>query len=385
MNTKTDSLLPPDWSPKEQGDRVMASLRDICLPKVKGAHDADFLIHHGKAYVVYMANDVQPGENPAWPFVYNALSIVDTVSGEVEHTATYAESEKVYQNETLPSGACFVPRIIGKDKHTLRIFFTSENPGERESQYWYLDFDIPSRQFDWNIYRAEIETSGGVFPMQPRHFYAQACDEGFTLPSTQHGLYLIDSFKRFDDRVYAVVNNFAVGQNAWAELNPELTRFTILGNFFQPAEERLTEAAVNRLPDGSWLAIVRQDRPQGVPPEHGGDFNYMFSRSQDGRAWSTAGYCPEWVPNGGSSKPVFECFDGVYYLGWQEATRINNVSRSVFNIEVSRDGCHWERKYRFESDQSFQYPVLRQDEDTRAIYLVLTQGRKERIVFGRLE
>jgi hypothetical protein len=55
---------------------------------------------------------------------------------------------------------------------------------------------------------------------------------------------------------------------------------------------------------------------------------------------------------------------------------------------VSSDGRTWERKYRFETDRSFQYPVLR--EYGGRIYLTVTQGdlspsRKERILFGVLE
>jgi len=39
-------------------------------PEVKGAHDAEFVIVDGKAYILGMANDVQPSENPEWPFIY---------------------------------------------------------------------------------------------------------------------------------------------------------------------------------------------------------------------------------------------------------------------------------------------------------------------------
>jgi hypothetical protein len=60
----------------------------------------------------------------------------------------------------------------------------------------------------------------------------------------------------------------------------------------------------------------------------------------------------------------------------------------VFNLDVSRDGVHWERKYRFETDRSFQYPTFREHDG--AIYLTVTQGDpgvggKARIMFGRLE
>ena len=143
-------------------------------------------------------------------------------------------------------------------------------------------------------------------------------------------------------------------------------------------EPALTEPAVNRLPDGTWLAICRQEN---------GDHNYWFCESQDGRTWTTGGE-KAFVKQGAGSKPTFDKFNGTYFLGWQELTRIDGVSRSVFNVDVSKDGLNWERKYRFESTKSFQYPTF--VEDRGAIWLVVTQGdsdpsRKERIMFGRLE
>lgn len=364
--------------PKQAGDRVLASLTNVCLPTVKGAHDSDFLIIDGKAYIVYMANDVQSGEDPHWPFVYNALSIVDVVTGRVEQTVTFAASEKVYDNGSLPAGACFVPRIIRKGERTLRVFFASENPGARQSQTWYIDYDLHRGSFTWAIHQAQLQTAQGVFPMQPQHLYRHAAAKGFTRPQLDSGLYMIDSFKVFDGRVHAVLNNFSIRQNSLATLNEDMDCFTVLGDYLEPADAALSESAVNRLPDGSWLAISRQE---------GGGCNYMFTRSRDGVTWTPHEYWPL-VPNGINSKPTFERLAGVYHLGWQEATQINGASRSVFNIEVSRDGTTWQRKYRFETEKSFQYPVFRQYQG--AIYLTVTQGdssdsRKERIMFGRLE
>ncbi len=372
------SLLPAGWNPKQAADHVLAGLRNVCLPTVKGAHDSDFLIRDGKAYVVYMANDVQPGEAPDWPFVYNALSIVDVAHNRVEYTATFAASGRQYVNAELPAGACFVPRILRKDDRTLRCFFASEAPGQRQSQTWRIDFDLESRTFTPEIHPVELETDLGVFPMQPEQLYRHAVAKGFAGAPVMHGLYLIDSVKRFDGRLYAVLNNFPGGQNALATLNEAMTRFTVLGDLFLPHEAKLTESAVNRLPDGSWLAISRQENR---------DLNYMFSSSRDGRTWTPHEYRAP-VCNGTNSKATFERFGGVYYLGWNEATRINGATRSVFNIEVSRDGATWQRKYRFETDRSFQYPVFREHQG--AIYLTVTQGdhsdsRKERIMFGRLE
>ena len=126
-------------NPKEKGDKALAGLFKVCQPCVRGAHDSDFLLAKGKAYIVYMANDLQPGEHPDWPFMYDALSVVDLASGEVIKTVIFAASEKQYSNVTLPVGACFVPRILQVNETTLRCFFASEEPGKRQSQTWYLD------------------------------------------------------------------------------------------------------------------------------------------------------------------------------------------------------------------------------------------------------
>jgi len=371
MNSAT--LLPEGWNSRQAGDRVMAGLVNICLPEVRGAHDSDFIILDGKAYIVYMANDIQPGESPGWPFVYNALSIVEAATGRVEKTVTFASSGKKYANETLPPGACFVPRILRKDERTLRCFFTSEQPGARESQVWLLDYDLARGTFDDSIYRAKIKTALGVFPMQPGHFYRQAAASGFARPQTDCCLFLIDSFKKIGGRYHAVLNNFRCGLNAWAVLDEELGQFTVLGNYFEPQEAFLSESAVIRLPDGTLCAISRREN---------GDRNYMFSKSPDGIRWSPHEH---WacVTCGTNSKATFDLFHGVYYMGWQETARVRGVPRSVFNVDVSRDGLSWERKYRFETDQSFQYPVFREYEGN--IYLTVTQGSKERIMFGRLE
>ncbi len=161
-------------------------------------------------------------------------------------------------------------------------------------------------------------------------------------------------------------------------MHDDLATIEIIGHYNEPHELKLTESAANRLPDGTWLAICRQE---------GGNMNYIFTTSKDGRTW-TRGEHRDFVPNGASSKPTLDRFGGIYYLGWQESTRIAGVNRSVFNIEVSADGVKWERKYRFETVKSFQYPVF--CEHRGSIYLAVTQGdsdpsRKERIMFGKLE
>jgi predicted neuraminidase len=367
------SLLLPAWDPKREADKVMKRLVRVNGPEVKGAHDADMVLVGDRAYVIAMVNDRQPGEHPDWPFIYATLSVVNLKTLAVEKIVPVARGGQAFENETLPAGACFVPRVLKKDARTLRCYFASEEPSRRQSQTYYLDFNLDSASFETRVHRAKIKTAAGTFDMQPQAFYQDAAAQGFARPPKDYGLYMIDSFKLFDGKTYAVLNNFAAGQNALAVLNPDLDTFEVLGHFNQSGEMKITESAVNRLPDGSWMAICRQEA---------GNQNYTFTTSPDGRAWSPHAYRAI-VPNGTNSKPLFEKFLGVYFLGWQESTRINGVSRSVFNIDVSVDAVNWERKYRFESDQTFQYPGLR--EHRGAIYLFVTQGQKERIMFGLLE
>ena len=371
-------LLPPGWNAKQAADQVMAGLVNVSAPQVKGAHDADFVIVSDRVYVVSIANDVQPSENPAWDFCYATLSVVNLKSRAVEKFIPFAKSGQAYANETLPAGACFVPRILRKDDRTLRCYFASEAPKQRQSQVWFIDFDVQREAFADRIQRVKLKTSKGLFNLQAQTFYDDAAAHGFRREGKDYGVYFIDAFKVFDGKTYAVVNNYPIGQNALATLNADLDTVEILGHYNEPQTMKLTESAVNRLPNGEWLAICRQE---------GGNRNYAFAQSKDGRHWSVNEFRPI-VPNGSNSKPTFDRFGGVYYLGWQEATRIGKVGRSVFNVDISTDGVAWQRKYRFESEKSFQYPTFREHQG--AIYLSVTQGdyspdRKERIMFGKLE
>lgn len=366
------------WDPKAAADRVMSRLVSVTGPEVKGAHDADFVIVDGKAYIVGMANDIQPGESAEWPFVYCTMSIVSLRTMQVERRIPVAKGGQAFANFQLPEGACFVPRILRKDERTLRIFFASEAPKQRQAQMHYLDFDLGSQSLRREIHNAKIQTGAGTFDMQPVRFYDDAVARGFRPEAKDYGLYNIDGFKVFDGKVYAVMNNFVGGQNGLAVLNEAKDTFEVLGHFNSLSGEKLTESAAHRLPDGSWLAICRQE---------GGSRNYMFSTSRDGRTWTAPTYIDS-VTKGTNSKPNLEKFGNTYYLGWQESTRVNNVSRSVFNIDVSTDGKKWTRKYRFESDKSFQY--LSMHEYRGEVFVTVTQGdhspsRKERILFGKLE
>ena len=372
------TLLPPGWNAKQAADRVMAGLINVSASEVKGAHDAEMALVGDRAYIVAEANNIQPGEAANWPFVYVTLSVVNLKTFAVEKQINFARGEQAFENETLPPGACFVPRIIQRNAKTLRCYFASEEPKKRQAQTWFMDFDIARMAFENRIHKAKIKTAAGTFDMQPQFFHADAAAGGFKRPAVDFGLYLFDSFKRIAGKTYVALNNYPGGQNALALVHDDLATFEVIGHYNEPHSLNLTESAVNRLPDGTWMAICRQE---------GGNRNYTFSTSKGGRHW-TPNQHRDFVPNGTSSKPTFDRFKGIYYLGWQESARIAGVGRSIFNIEVSRNGVNWERKYRFETEKSFQYPTFREHQDS--IYLTVTQGdssesRKERIMFGKLE
>lgn len=367
------TILPPGWDPKAAADRVLAGLVRISAPQVKGAHDAEFVCVGDRAYVVEHDNDVAPGHG-AGKAMYCVLTVVNLGSLAVEKTHLLAKAGQAFANVTLPDAEIFVPRIIRKDEHTLRTFFCSQ-PANDQAVTWYRDFDLRTQSFTDTIHKAKLATAAGVFDMEPRHFHADAAARGFTKPAVNRGLYVFDSFKEFDGRRYVALNNFEGKQNALAVLLDDFATFKVIGHFNEPQAEQLSESAVNRLPDGTWLAICRNDKG-----------NYHFTTSRDGASWTVAAPRP-FVPNGLNSKPTFDRFGGVYHLGWQENTKVGDCNRSVFNVDVSRDGKTWERKYRFESPHSFQYPTFHEHGGT--IWLSVTQsdhkGSSDRIMFGRLE
>jgi len=371
--TKADSpsLLPAAWNPKMAGDKVLAGLIRVSAPQVKGAHDAEFVCVGERAYIVEHDNDVAPGHG-AGAATYCVLTVVNVKTLKVEKTHLLAKAGQAFANVTLPEAQVFVPRILRKNEHTLRTYFCSKSASELT---WYRDFDLRTQSFEDSIYKAKLKTAAGTFDMEPGHFHADAAAQGFKKPPVNHGLYIFDSFKEFDGRRYVALNNFPGKQNALAVLHDDFTTFKVIGHYNEPQSQQLSESAVNRLPDGRWMAIVRNDAG-----------NYHFTTSQDGKTWTVAEPKP-FVPNGLNSKPTFDKFNGVYYLGWQENTKIQNCNRSVFNVDISRDGQTWQRKYRFESPHSFQYPTFHEHEGT--IWLTVTQsdhgGSSDRIMFGMLE
>ncbi len=374
--TSAASLLPANWNPALAGDIVMQRLIKVTAPQVKGAHDAEFVCVGERAYVVSEVNDLKGGEDGGWPFIYSTMSIVNLKTLTTERVIDFAKGAQAFANETLPVGACWVPRILQNNPQTLRCYFVSQDPGKRQSQMWYRDFDLRLGEFSATIHKAKLKTATGTFDFQPQHFHADAAARGFQKKASDAYFFVFDSFKKFDGKLYVALNNFTGQQNALALVHDDLETFEVLGHYNEPQSAALSESAVNRLPDGTWMAICRNDKG-----------NYHFTTSADGKTW-TIGEPKPLVPNGLNSKPTFERFGGIYYLGWQEATSIQGANRSVFNVDISRDGKTWGRKYRFETPQSFQYPAFHEHEGT--IWLCVTQGdtdpsRKERIMFGKLE
>ncbi len=370
--------LPDSWDPVRAAKRVLQGLVRVTAPQAKGAHDAEFVCVDDHAYIVEHDNDEKPGHG-AGRAMYCVLSAVHLPTRSVEKRWILAKAAQAFANTTLPDAEVFVPRILRIAENTLRCYFCCQ-PENEEAITWYRDFDLQTQDFEPAIHKAKLKTAAGTFDMTPGVFHADAAAQGFRQPARKKGLYIFDSFKVFDGKTYVALNNFPGRQNALALLHDDFATFEVLGHYNEPQSAELSESAVNRLPDGKWLAICRSS----AGPERTG--NYHFTTSPDGRNWTEA---QEWplVVNGASSKPTFDRFGGVYYLGWQEATRIEDCRRSVFNIEVSRDGKSWQRKYRFESANSFQYPAFH--EHNGAIWLTVTQsdhgGSTDRIMFGKLE
>lgn len=361
-------LFSNNYDPVCAADQVLCSMVKVNARQVRGIHDAHMAILDGKAYIVYEANDRQPGENHRWEYIYCALSVVDIPTGRLERIFPFARSEQAYSNHTLPRGSCFVPRILVKDPATLRVFFASIPTNYSQQTLWYLDYHTDTQQFENEIFPLYMEADGERTLMQPRHFYRQACRHGFHGREDPAGLYLFEMGKKTDGRYYVAVNNFLTRQNALGVFNEQLDTVQILGNILEPQDAGMSESGITRLPDGSWLAILRSDL---------GDLNYYFAKSPDGMHWEAAQKSAI-TPKGSNSKPLLEKIGGLYFLGWQQ-----QPDRTVFHIDLSDNGLDWERAFTFRIPMgSFQYPALYSWNG--AVYICATQGDKSSIWFGKL-
>ena len=137
----SESLLPPNWDPVLAGDQVLARLVCITAPKVKGAHDAEMAIVEGPP-TSWPKSTTWAGESAGWPKSTRHVHRRTWKRWRWKRSSRFARSEQAFENETLPVGACFVPRILQIEHQTLRCYFASEQPGKRQAQTWYRDFDI---------------------------------------------------------------------------------------------------------------------------------------------------------------------------------------------------------------------------------------------------
>lgn len=380
MATQDISINNENRDPKSEADKVLSNLVCATGPQVNGAHDAHFIIVGKYAYLVAEVNDERGGEDPAWPSIYCTLSVIHLDTLEVKNRINFAKTEERFENIQLGVGACFVPRILKINNNTLRCFFSSEQPRRRQSQMFYRDFDIESQSFSSTIHKVKLTTATGTYDMQPKPFFEAGQQCGLKRGYYDYGLYIFDEFKTFDEQLYVVLNNFPGGQLALAKVNANRDSFEVIGFLPSETEHPLSEASVNKLPSGKWVAICRQD---------GGDCNYVSCESDNGRDWKLASAFNH-IANGTNSKPTFDRFYFKYFLGWQESTKIDGVSRSVFNIDVSNNCLNWQNFFRFETPLSFQYPCFVIADGV--VWVAVTQGkphsksedRKERIMFGRL-
>ena len=341
-----------NYSPEKAGDEVIKSMITVTDSVVKGAHDAHFLIHDGKAYIVYEANDVKEGEAAEWDFVYCAMSIVDLKTGSVE-VKVISRGEQVFANETLDVGATFVPRIIKKDENTLRIFFTSERPNVRQSLMYYIDYDVKSGTLNQNVYRMKLLTPEGKVDFTPKAYYDLAIAAGMECFSSDHSAFIFDIME-YDGKKYVALNNFAGKQNALGMLNDTLDCISVIGHFgVGNSKVQLSESGIMRKNDGTWMSIIRNDKTSTNTTYGGGTttgtnagtFEYYFSYSADGVKWSTP-RTEDFCAGGTNSKPTLNNFAGTYFMGWN--TYSTNIwSRTIFNFDYSTDGENWTRLYKF--------------------------------------
>ncbi len=374
-----------NYSPEKAGDEVIKSMITVTDSVVKGAHDAHFLIHDGKAYIVYEANDVKEGEAAEWDFVYCAMSIVDLKTGAVE-VKIISRGEQVFANETLDVGATFVPRIIKKDENTLRIFFTSERPSVRQSLMYYIDYDVKSGTLDQNVYRMKLLTPEGKVDFTPKAYYDLAIAAGMECFSSDHSAFIFDIME-YDGKKYVALNNFAGKQNALGMLNDTLDCISVIGHFgVGNSKVQLSESGIMRKNDGTWMSIIRNDKTSTNTTYGGGTttgtnagtFEYYFSYSADGVKWSTP-RTEDFCAGGTNSKPTLNNFAGTYFMGWN--TYSTNIwSRTIFNFDYSTDGENWTRLYKFAPTTSFQYPEFFMYDNE----IYFTTGDRAKIYFGKL-
>ena len=103
-----------------------------------------------------------------------------------------------------------------------------------------------------------------------------------------------------------MLNSYVNALNALTVFNDAGDTLEVVGRYNEPFELYPLNPP-HRLPDGTWMAICRQERCTATttsPPA--------------GMAGPDVAELCDRLPNGTSSKPTFDKFGTVSYLGWQE-------------------------------------------------------------------
>ncbi|MBQ2118667.1 MAG: exo-alpha-sialidase [Clostridia bacterium] len=357
--------LPASWSPEAAGERAMERMIPVTAPEVKGAHDAQFITAEGKAYIVYEADNFKAGESALNENEYAALSVVDLASFSLECCGPFARRGQTFAGRTLCKGNAFLPRVLRLERDTLRFFFTNVIPEEESAYHYYLDYDLPTGRFSDRLSLLRLRTPEGEGPLDAANYRALFRAAGHACEDRWFGVYLLDLFEEAGTR-YLALNNFVAGQNSLARFNRSCDCVEIVGHIggVTPTE-KTTESGIARLPDGRWMAILRNEI---------GDKNYRFSYSRDGRLWSDPVSEP-FLCGGVNSKPVLFTAGGYCFMGWNEG------SRTVYHLAFSADGRSWRTLFTFRSPATFQYPTFRFH--AGELLFSVTTGQKERICFGK--
>lgn len=174
-------LLPADWNPQTAADSVLQRLVNVTPLPVKGTHDAELAIVGRKAYIVAEVNDERAGHGTSSEYV--AMSIVDIDTLKLEAFTPFTRAGQVFENETLPPGITFVPRIIEKDSGTLRCYFAS-HPLKAQAQTWINNTGR-------TVFNVDVSQDGKTWLRKYRFETA----DGFTYPT----------FREYQGSVYLTV------------------------------------------------------------------------------------------------------------------------------------------------------------------------------------
>ncbi len=360
-----------NYSSQAAGSTLISNALKVQADYVKGCHDGWTVIVGEKAYVVYTANDLKAGEDSKWDYIYVALSVIDLKTNTVLRSYPVAAGptavhEGQMQELAIPDGNAGVARLLQIDETTLRLFFTSNNSGVRQSYTYYADFDITTETFKSDIQRLQLQTPEGKVDFTAKAYYDLAVAAGHPADEVDHDGYIL-ALLPLGDTCYVNLGNFSGAQNAFAKLTDGYTCLEILGHIGGSTERyRTTEVSIMPLNEGGWMAMLRDQTSK----------NYLFSYSEDGTDWSEPAPIDH-IDSGVACKPFLRNFGSYYLMGW------NETDRSCYHLSYSTDAKNWQDLYEIYSPDTFQY--FHCFEYAGNLYYNATIGNKEQILFGRLE